>query len=140
MAAMATGRVSVCWAGAVALVGVVAGCEFGPGLSAGFDSPDPGARLHAVGETVREGDRGGLDELVDELESDDPAARMLSIAALERMTGERLGYEADGPESERAEAVERWRGYVARVQGGIGGGGEGSSGSGGAKEPGLKGR
>jgi hypothetical protein len=47
------------------------------------------------------------------LDSDDPATRLLAIDALERITGETLGFDASAPETERRNAVDRWQ---ARVQ------------------------
>jgi hypothetical protein len=51
------------------------------------------------------------------LDSDDPAARLVAIRALERITGQTLGYDHAGPEHERRLAVERWMEWEAR-QGG----------------------
>lgn len=89
------------------------GCSFGPGLSAGFDAPDEGAKLHATAEAGRAGDREAIPELIEGLESDDPAVRMLSIGSLERLTGERLGYGFADPEGDRQAAVQRWRAWRA---------------------------
>ncbi len=56
--------------------------------------------------------------LVVMLQSDDPGVRLLAIESLDRLVGERLGYEASAPWSERAVAIETWanllhdRGYV----------------------------
>jgi hypothetical protein len=55
-----------------------------------------------------------MPNLVRMLESDDPATRVLAIATLERLTGERLGYDADANELERGRAIRRWREYVSR--------------------------
>ena len=96
-----------------AWLGVWLGGCADPGSAVGFDEADPAARLRAVREAGREekGDREGgrtQRELVEMLDSDDPAERMLAIRALERLTGQTLGYEHAAGEAERREAVERW--------------------------------
>jgi len=56
--------------------------------------------------------------LVVMLQSDDPAVRFLAIESLDRLVGERHGYDASAPWPERAVAIETWarvlheRGYV----------------------------
>ncbi len=84
----------------------------GPGLSAGFDAPDPGARLHALEAAAEADDRSAIPRLVALLESDDPVVRMLSIRTLERMTGTTLQFEHWAPAAERMAGVERWRAYL----------------------------
>lgn len=54
--------------------------------------------------------------LVDRLEDEDEAVRFFAIIALDKITGERLGYDYAQPAAERAKAVERWREYVQRGQ------------------------
>ncbi len=87
---------------------MVPGCA-GPGLEAGFDAPDPSARLHAVVEAGRTGDKSKIPQIVNLLDSDDAAVRILSICVLERLTGDTLGYDYAKPRSERMEAVRAWR-------------------------------
>ena len=69
-----------------------------------------------------------MGELVEQLSSNDPAARLLAIRSLERLTGETFGYEHAGPEWARREAIGRWVSYVegleageAGLDGGVGG-------------------
>ena len=50
--------------------------------------------------------------LIGQLESTDPAARLLAIQALERRTGETLGYQHAAPVWERRAAVNRWKQYA----------------------------
>lgn len=54
------------------------------------------------------------------LASDDPAERLVAIGTLERLTGERLGYDPAGHPSARAAAIARWRqrAAVAETRGG----------------------
>ena len=42
------------------------------------------------------------------LESSDPASRLVAIRALERLTGETMGYDHAGSVPERGVAVDRW--------------------------------
>lgn len=81
------------------------GCASPPG---GFDSPDPGARTHAIAQAARTEDPAAIPDLIALLDSDDPAVRLLSIRTLEKLTGRTLGYEHFAPEPERREAVRRW--------------------------------
>ena len=57
-------------------------------------------------------DRAAVPGLVERLESQDGGERLLAITALERITGERLGYDHAGPAGERSAAVDRWRAWV----------------------------
>jgi hypothetical protein len=93
----------------LAAAALAAGCAAPP---AGVDSPDPHERLRAVAEATRRGDREAVPALVRLLDSDDPAVRMFSIRALERLTGTTLGYDHAAPEASRREAVARWVTYV----------------------------
>jgi hypothetical protein len=99
--------------GLIALTSL-SGCNlFGPPASEqGFDSPDPAARLYAIERAARENDLTKFPELVDSLEHEDPAVRLLAIATLRRMTNQDLGYDASGTPGERAAAVARWREWV----------------------------
>ena len=93
---------------------VLGGCNlFGPPMSEqGFDSPEPGARLYAIEKAAKENDLTKLPELIDSLEHEDPAVRLLAAGTLRRMTGQDLGFEASGPSAERAAAVGRWREWL----------------------------
>lgn len=93
----------------------VGGC-FGP-APGGFDSPEPGRRIEAAARAAERRDRTAIRPLISMLDSDDPAARLVAIRALERITGQTLGYDHAGPEHERRLAVERWMEWEAR-QGG----------------------
>ena len=50
--------------------------------------------------------------IVEQLDSDDPAVRLIAIAALEKLTGETYGYHYDDPPFLREPAIERWVDYV----------------------------
>ncbi len=66
--------------------------------------------IRFAGET---GDRQAVPLLVDRLEDEDDAVRFFAIIALERITGDRFGYDYARPASQRAKSVEQWRTYVS---------------------------
>ena len=79
-----------------------------PSTSGGFDSPMPAARLHALGEAARTGDRSDIKRIVELLDSDDAAVRLLAISTLERLTGETFGYRHYDSRWEREDSIQRW--------------------------------
>jgi HEAT repeat protein len=79
-----------------------------PASRGGFDSPDPAAKLYAIERAMRRGDRAAVPQLVEQLDSDDPAVRLLAISALERLTGQTYGYRHDDPPWQRQDAIRRW--------------------------------
>ncbi len=94
-------------AAAAASILAAAGCI--PPIPEGFDSPDPAMRLRAIAEAGERRDTSAVPDLIEQLESTDPGARLLAIRALERITGETLGYDYAAPLWARGEAVDRWR-------------------------------
>lgn len=84
-----------------------------PAISGGFDSPQPAARIFATRRAAAETDpakiREAMPGLIRNLESDDPAVRLLSAEALGELTGESYGYRYFDPEWLRSPAVQRWR-------------------------------
>jgi hypothetical protein len=96
----------------------------------GFDSPNPGAKLDAITDTAAAEDRSHVKDLIECLDSDDPAVRMVSILTLERLTGQTLGYDFAAPEWEREPAVRSWvewyrEGHAEADTGGVTGAPEG---------------
>lgn len=84
---------------------LIAGCSTPPG---GWDSPEPAARLEAVLEAGRTGDRSAIPRLIESLRHDDPVVRLSSIQVLEGMTGQSLGYDYAAPEWARRDKVAAW--------------------------------
>lgn len=82
-----------------------------------MEAIDPADRIDAMIKAARRKDAGLTPALVDRLDDEDPAVRMYAILALERMTGERLGYSYAAPTAKRRDAVEAWRNYIAQTQG-----------------------
>lgn len=90
---------------AVVAAALLGACE---PIPKGFDSPEPAARIEAAAEAARLGDRSAIPDLIALLDSDDPAARLVAIGALERLTGLTHGFDHAAPPEQRDAAVERW--------------------------------
>lgn len=97
-----------------ALAGGVAvgGCLADPSGDVGFNLPDPQARMRAARVAADSEDRNAIPNLVGMLHSDDAAERMTAIGALERLTGETMGYRHFDPRPVRAEAIDRWTAWL----------------------------
>ena len=89
------------------VIGILVSCGQ-PATSGGFDSPLPAARLHALGQAARTGDRSDIKRIVELLDSDDAAVRLLAISTLERLTGETFGYRHYDPRWEREASIRKW--------------------------------
>jgi len=106
------GRHAGVWSAAAVLLGqtaIGAGCQ---PIQTGFDSPAPTKRIDAIVQASELQDTDSLGRLIEQLESEDPAARMLAIRALEIRTGTTLGYDHAAPRWQRIEAVNRWINYL----------------------------
>lgn len=98
---------SACFAGApLAISLLIFGCAK---VTPSFDSPEPAARNVAIVNAAAKQDKNAVPDLVRMLESDDPATRLLAIASLERIVGDRKGYDDALPPDEREAAIARWR-------------------------------
>ena len=75
--------------------------------------PDPSVKIPAIKKAARKRDRAAAKQLVADLESDDPAVRFYAINGLQRITGERFGYDYYADEQQRQPAVQRWRDWLA---------------------------
>lgn len=74
-----------------------------------MNSDNPASRLYAIQRAGEERDASAVPQLVESLDSDDPAVRMMAILALEKITGTRRGYDPYAPAMQRHAAVEAWR-------------------------------
>lgn len=92
----------------IAAAAAVTGCSL-PAGETSIRSDDPLGRAEALAAAVRGGDRSAVPDVIGLLHSEDPAVRMLAIASLEELTGERYGYEVNAPEQAREASIERWR-------------------------------
>ncbi len=94
------------------LLPALSGCS-DPGGVVGFNEDDPAARMRAVRKAAQERDQDAIKPLIQRLESDDPAERLVAIRTLERLTGQTLGYDHAASRVERAAAVQRWTDWYA---------------------------
>ncbi len=98
------------------VLGLLLLCSCGPAMTeGGFDAASPAARSHAIEQAARTGDLDAVPKIVEQLDADDPAIRMLAIDALHRLTGETYGFHHYDPPHERHAAIQRW---VTAVQSG----------------------
>lgn len=95
--------------------GGMAGCA-DPDEAVSFEAEHPAARIRAIKVAARTEDREAIPHLIESLDSEDPMQRLLAIRALEKITGQTLGYEHASPWWQRNEAVLRWVEW-AREQG-----------------------
>ena len=102
------------------LLVLVAGCgPSGGERRVSLEAGDPSDRVRAIVAIVEQGQmdrRSAVAGLVDRLEDEDEVVRFYAVAALDRLTGKRLGFRAYDPASRRRLAVERWREYLASGQ------------------------
>lgn len=99
---------------AVPLALILVACAPEPGR--GFDDALPSARIDAIVEAARAGDRAAVRSLIEQLDSDDAAVRLVAIEALHRATGETHGYRQYDPPAERRAAVARWERWLETSQ------------------------
>jgi hypothetical protein len=93
----------------ILLVAIASAVSCGPSATeGGFDSANPAAKMYAIEQAARTGDRTAIASIVEQLDSDDPAVRLLAIEALQRLTGQTYGYRHFDPPDVRREAIERW--------------------------------
>lgn len=93
------------------LMGIALGLSTGcaPAISeAEFDAEDPASVLYAIHEAGESRDASKVYDLIEHLDADDPAVRMFAIVALEKITGERHGYNPYAARPERQPAIAKW--------------------------------
>ncbi len=84
-------------------------CSCGVSMTeGGFDAASPAARSHAIEQAARTGDLDAVPKIVEQLDADDPAIRMLAIEVLHRLTGETFGFHHYDPAHDRLAAIHRW--------------------------------
>lgn len=92
---------------------VVAGGCGGPEMwRANIQSDNPDERILAIRAAAEAEDASSVPLLVDRLEDEDSAVRFFAILALEKITGERFGYDYAKSAADRARSVAIWRSYV----------------------------
>ena len=105
----------VIWRGLAASVCVaMAGCI--PTETPRIGAIDPSNNIPAIQEAARNGDSKAIPALVQQLDNDDPAVRFYAIEALQKLTGQTLGYEFYDDANSRKQAVARWQRWVTDHQ------------------------
>lgn len=92
-----------------------------PQLRADFTSLSPAERARAIALAGRTEDRSPptTKELIEELDSADPAIRMLAIGTLRNLwDGQTFGYDYAAPAHERRAAIAEWVAWYERTQAG----------------------
>lgn len=106
------------WSGLIVIAWLASGCgPVRPAARLDMQSREVGGRIAAIKAAAEAEDRAKVPQLVDRLDDEDPAVRFAAILALERITGERLGYRYGDPPEARAEAVARWRRAMTEANG-----------------------
>lgn len=77
-----------------------------------IQSADPESRVRAIVQAAEVSDRQAVPLIVDRLDDEDEAVRVVAIEALRRLTGQDLGYRAYDPIYRRVEAVNRWHRWL----------------------------
>jgi hypothetical protein len=97
------------------LVLSVWGCQPPAGsIAAGLQNKDPSVRIDAIVEAARTRDQRALPLLVERLSDSEEDVRFFAGIALERVTGQNMGWKFYDPPAQREQAVERWRAWLAQ--------------------------
>jgi len=85
----------------------------------GFTGPrdvsneDPSVKIPEIRKAVDKSDNTVVSQLVNDLDSDDPAVRFYAIQGLFRLTGERFDYQwKETDRSARGVSLKRWRAFA----------------------------
>ena len=112
---MCRGRKGAGLVGSVACAVVLSGCFPAPEPS--FYAANPADRVRAADDAGDSRDERAVPDLINQLESDDPAQRAAAVASLREITGQDHGYEWWAGEAERQAAAARWAAwYAAQIE------------------------
>jgi hypothetical protein len=100
----------------IAITLAVAGCSAPPPVVE-VTNPDPSGKIPAMKKAVRERDMKVVRQLVKDLDSDDGAVRLFAIEALQKLTGQRYGYDYYADEVQRRPALSAWQQWLAQQEG-----------------------
>lgn len=76
------------------------------------NSEDVDLKIIAMKQAAAKKDLSVAPQMVDNLESDDAAVRLAAITALEKLAGERFGYEYYMDADQRKPSMARWREWL----------------------------
>jgi len=88
-----------------------------PPRAESFDSIDPVERTMAIERAARSRDQTAIPDLIRQLDSQDAAIRMLTIATLRDLTGQDLGFDPTARAADREVAIVRWHAWWADHRG-----------------------
>jgi HEAT repeat protein len=91
--------------------GMLAGGCFAPDPIS-ITSDSPASAIPAIKQAADRNDRTAIPRLIEDLNDPDSAIRFAAIQALEKMTGQTLGYRYYDDEVQRRPAVQRWRQWL----------------------------
>jgi hypothetical protein len=103
------------WLAAIALAFGVSACG-GPRGPRTVNNADLLVKIPAIKASVQAQDFSAAAQLIKDLESDDAAVRFYAIGGLQRLTGQDFGYRYYAEETERAEAIGKWKAWLAGWQ------------------------
>ncbi len=96
---------------------LLVGCSSSVPVSQGtLDSPDPASRMYAIRRAGQNRDQSKVGQLVELLDSADPAERLLVIQSLEMITGTRMDYDPYETSQQRETSIRRWTAAVKSNQ------------------------
>ena len=84
------------------------------------NNPDLTGKIPAIKQAVEAKDLAAAQQLVTDLDSDDPAVRFYAIQGLQRLTGETFGYRYFDDEEERKPALGKWQAWLRGLEAGSG--------------------
>lgn len=95
-------------AGMALAVLTLTACAAPPASRGDLQADNPASRLYAIHRAGSAGDMSAVPALVESLDHDDPAVRMMAIEALHRLTGTRLDYNPYADAPQRRPAADAW--------------------------------
>jgi len=75
-------------------------------------SDSPPSAIPAIKEAAEKNDRSAIPRLVQDLDDNDSAMRFAAISALQKMTGQDLGYRYYDDEFARQPAIDQWKQWL----------------------------
>ncbi len=87
---------------------LLVGCSAPPAREGGFHSPNPASKLYAIIKAGQARDKSQIPDLIEQLNSDDIAVRMMAIIALREITGKDMGYRYYDSPFSRDTAIKKW--------------------------------
>lgn len=97
----------------IGMTALLAGACTAPASEPDFDAAAPAPRLQAIQQAGAQRDPAATRSLIEQLDSDDPAVRMLAYEALRRIDDTEHGFHHGDPAPERRDAIARWAGHVS---------------------------